>query len=130
MNQLTKYLAAISLNLVAAAASFAAPAMLEITNNTDAESNAYIAGHASPKPSKPYSVNSVPWAIVKMACVGHTVNGQCAAVIKMETDTANPVEIGTVEMNVTTGEISPSTIQAHGYVLTVTGIAKGVINRA
>ena len=45
-----------------------------------------------------------------------TANGESA--------TNNPVELGWVQMNVSTGDIIPKTLSANGYTLKVIGVAE------
>lgn len=129
MNKFTQYAAALTLGL-AAGVTIAAPSKLITHNLTDVESNAFIAGAIpSPIPTKANTTNSVSWFIVKMACYGHTVDNKCPAMIKMATDTANPVELGMVYMDMDTGEITPAKLSANGYTLTVNGIAESTLSK-
>jgi len=115
-------LVAVSLSLWVAYAIAAPPKQLITHNNTDVESNAYIAGTIpSQNPTKPHSDNKVLWTAVRMACFGHLDNKKCLAVIKMATNTATPVDIGTVSVDVDTGEITPKFLSANGYTMTVNG---------
>lgn len=99
---------------------FAAPKQLITHNRTNVETNAYIDGViASQHPTKANSDNHVFWASVKLACYGRTVNNNCHALIKMGTDTANPVDLGWATINLVTGDISPTYISGNGYHLEV-----------
>jgi hypothetical protein len=121
MNQFTRTMTAITLGLTTTLA-IAAPKQLVTHNTTDVESNAYIAGTIpSQHPTKAHSDNHVNWAAVKMACFGHVTNGKCWAVVKMATNTPNPVEIGIVSIDVDTGIITPQQISNNGYTFTVNG---------
>lgn len=121
MNRITHYLSALTLGLSTTVA-LATPTALTTHNLTDVESNAYIGGTIpSPVPTKPNYNNVVPWIVVQMACYGRTIDGDCPATIKMATNTAKPVEIGEVFLNMVTGEINPKFISANGYTLTVNG---------
>ncbi|USQ14999.1 hypothetical protein J2N86_06805 [Legionella lytica] len=128
MNLIIKSLSAVALSL-SAITSFAAPAYLVTHNNTSEESNAFVAGAPSIYPTAPNSTRKVYWNLVKLACHGHTTNGKCPAVIKMATNTANPIVVGTVEMELSTGDISPKQIIANGYTLTVNGPGEASINK-
>nr|WP_241480405.1 hypothetical protein [Legionella norrlandica] len=64
-----------------------------------------------------------------MACYGHTTNGKCAALIKMATNTANPIDIGYVTMDLETGDISPKVLSAKGYTLRAIGPAEAEITK-
>lgn len=113
--------------MLATTVSFAAPPRNIVTHNlTNVESNAYIAGTIpSQHPTPAHQDNSVPWAGVKMACLGHTTNGKCWAIIKMATDTDTPIDIGRVEIDLTTGVITPSVLTNNGYTMVYNGISNG-----
>jgi len=109
---------------------FASPTQLITHNTTDVDSNAYIAGTIqSQHPTKAHSTGQVSWPLVKIACIGHTVNGQCQALVKMATNTANPVELGTVSMNLETGDITPKVLTGNGYTLIVNGPAETTLSK-
>lgn len=129
MNLMLKSISAIALSLSAASA-LAIPTFLTTHNNTDVESNAYVAGTIpSPHPTKAHTTRQVPWNMVRLACYGHTTGGKCSALIKMATNTANPVNIGYVSMQLDTGDITPKTLSANGYTLTVNGPGEATINK-
>jgi hypothetical protein len=118
-----------SLGIISAA--FASPKQLITHNNTSVESNAFIDGViASQHPTKAHTDNKVFWASVKVACYGRVINNSCNALIKMETDTANPVELGWVSMNLVTGEILPKTLIANGYRLDVNAPGETTLSNA
>ena len=101
---------------------YSSPQNMITHNKTSVESNAYIDGtRASPIPSKAHETSNVPWIIVQLACFGKTINGKCPALIKMASNTANPIVLGTIELTLATGEISPKYLSANGYTLTVNG---------
>ncbi len=128
MNCLIKTLAASALGLCAATA-MAAPKQLITHNTTSAESNAYIDGTIpSQHPTKPRSDGKVFWTAVKMACFGHTVGGKCNALIRMETNTPTPVTIGTLSMDLESGDITPKQLSANGYTITVNGPGETTIS--
>ncbi|KTD12186.1 hypothetical protein [Legionella jamestowniensis] len=128
MNQLFKSLTASALAF-AATTALASPAYLVTHNKTNVESNAYVAGKASPHPTAPKSDGKVSWYVVRMACFGHTDKNICKAVIKMATDTPNPVDIGEVSLNVETGEISPTSLSRNGYTITVNGPGEATLTK-
>lgn len=129
MNRLLKS-CTVALALVSATAT-AAPQYLSTQNNTGVWSNAFIDGVIpSTHPSAPQKLNNVPWFQVIMACTGHIVNKKCSAVIKMETNTANPVTLGTVTMDLNTGDITPKQLSANGYTLNVTAPGKTVLSKS
>ncbi len=119
MKTFGKIFAAVTLGLCSHI-TFAAPSYLITHNHTDVESNAYIDGTlASPYPTKAHADNSVNWLAVRMACIGRTTNNKCKALIKMATNTSNPVILGWLEMDLSTGDITPKQVQGNGYTLTV-----------
>ncbi|ASQ45346.1 hypothetical protein [Legionella clemsonensis] len=129
MNQLLKSLT-VSALAFAATTALASPAYLVTHNKTDVESNAYVAGKASPHPTAPNSDGKVSWYVVRMACFNNTdKNNICKAVIKMATDTANPVDLGVVSLNVESGEISPTRLSANGYTMTVNGKGEATLTK-
>ena len=92
-----------------ASVAFAAPKQMVTHNHTDVESNAYIDGViGSQFPTKPYSDNKVFWASVKLACYGH-INPQheCRSLVRMATNSDNPVDLGWMTVNLVTGELNP-----------------------
>ncbi len=129
MNLLLKSITAITLSLSAAAA-LAAPVYFTTHNNTNEESNAFIDGTIpSPYPTAPHSTKNVYWNMVKLACWGHTNNGKCTALVKMATNTSNPIEIGTLSMDLESGDITPKTISAKGYTLKINGPGEATITK-
>lgn len=129
MNSMLKSISALVLSLTAAGA-LAVPSNLTTHNNTDVESNAFIAGTIpSPYPTLAHSTRQVPWNMVRFACYGNTTNGKCSALIKMATNTANPIDIGYVMMELDTGNITPKTLSAKGYTLTVNGPGEATITK-
>ena len=121
MKPLNQFITALALSSSTTLA-LASPMILITHNTTDVESNAYVAGTiASQHPCKPHSDNKVSWVSVRMACFGHTVNGKCPALIKLATNTPNPIDIGTVTMDLNSGDIMPKQLSANGYTLIVNG---------
>ena len=107
---------------IGSAAAFAGPSVMLTHNKTDVESNAFIDGTiASPYPTRANSDGKVSWMMVKMACYGHTQGNACRALIKMETNTTAPIDLGYVSMDVNSGAITPKKLSANGYTLTVNG---------
>jgi hypothetical protein len=127
--KMMKHITAIALTLVTSVA-LAVPPSLITHNLTNVESNAYVAGSIpSPMPSKANSNTVVPWLVVQMACYGRTTNDLCPATIKMASNTANPVTLGNVFMNMKTGQITPAHVSGNGYTLTVNGPAEATLTR-
>lgn len=104
--------------------AMAAPKNLITHNTTDVESNAKVGGIFSPHPTKAHSDNRVSWFLVSMACIGHTTNGKCGADIYMETNTATPKLIGSLTLDLNSGDISPKHLEANGYAIDVTGLGE------
>jgi hypothetical protein len=123
MTRLLKHLSLGAIGCLFSATAMAIPPKQLVTHNTtNVESNAYIDGTIpSTHPTKAHSDGKVFWTAVKMACFGHIVNNKCNAVIKMATDTANPITVGAVSMDLETGDISPKEVRGNGYVLLVNG---------
>ena len=129
MHRMFRLLTIIPLSLVSTI-SLASPFFLITHNTTDSESNAYISSTIpSPHPSKPHSDNKVSWISVRMACFGHVVDGKCPALIKMDTNTGNPLEIGMVSLDLATGDITPKQISANGYTMTVNGPGESTLTK-
>ncbi|GEM_PF-919961 len=131
MNRFIKTIVATTIGLATSIAMAASPRQLITHNQTDVESNAFIAGTIpSQHPTKAHSDSKVIWASVRMACFGHTTGGKCWATIKMATDTNNPIEIGQVSIDLETGQIYPSQISANGYTLTAVGLGETTITKS
>lgn len=129
MGRFIKILSATTLGLTTTMA-MAVPQKLITHNTTSVDSNAYVAGVVpSTHPTKANSDGVVSWVEVRMACFGHDVAGKCSALIKMATNTSHPVDIGWVNINLSTGEISPKTIHGNGYKLTVNGIGETTLSK-
>ena len=113
---------ALLLSLLASTALAAGPKYLVTHNNTNVESNAYIDGSIpSQKPTPANKTEKVHWSIVQMACIGHATNNKCSAYVYMGTNTASPVLLGMVTLDLVSGLITPSQVSGNGYTLTVNG---------
>lgn len=120
MNRLTIYTATLALGLLAPVAT-AAPKFMITHNLTNVQTNAFVDSVPAPFPTKPNSSSRTGWVIVKMGCSTHAAEGICPAQIKMATDTPSPVVVGTVFVDLESGNISPGMIAGGGYTLTVNG---------
>jgi len=129
MKLILKSLSAIALGLSVFTAATAAPSYLITHNKTNVESNAYIATVPSIYPTAAQSTRQVAWNLVRIACFGHSKDNKCSAVIKMATNTTNPVVLGTVTMDLTSGDITPKAITSQGYTLTVNGPGETTISK-
>ena len=117
-----KSLTAVAVAFCSISAFAAQPVYLTTHNNTDVESNAFVDGNIpSPYPTAANSTRKIAWNMVRIACFGHTSNGKCSAMVKMATNTPNPVNLGFVSMELDSGDISPKVMSANGYTLTVNG---------
>lgn len=122
-------LTALGMGLGLSIAQAGAPGFLVTHNHTPVQSNAFIDGTiASPYPTEANADGKLLWTLVRMACNGHIHNGRCSAVIKMATNTTKPVTLGTVSMDMETGDISPKFISGNGYTLTVNGPGESTLN--
>jgi len=129
MNSLSKKIIALTL-VVTSSAVIASPKQLITHNNTDVDSNAYVAGTIpSQHPTKAHSESKVFWTSVRMACYGHTVDGKCPALIKMGTNTPEPVDLGVVELDLNTGDITPTELHGNGYTMTVNGAGETTLTK-
>lgn len=129
MNRVFKGLTVAALSL-ATSAVFASPTYLIIHNRTNVESNAYIDGTIdSHQPTKANSDGKVHWAVVRMICFGHITGGNCGALIKMATNTPNPVNLGWLNLNIESGVITPTEIRANGYTIKVNGPGEATITK-
>ena|SRR3990167_7815187 len=129
MNSFLKIVAVSTLGLCSQTL-FAAPSYLITHNRTDVESNAFIDGTVrSPYPTKAHADNSVSWTAVRIACIGHTKNNQCKALIKMATNTANPVDLDWLNLDLSSGDINPKFAQSNGYTLVVNGPGEVTITK-
>lgn len=119
MKQLVKSLAASAL-LLASGAVLAKPSYLTINNTTDVESNAFLAGKKSDHPTAPKTTSKVSWFAVQMVCYGHIDSAnRCHAIIYMDTQSKDPIELGEVTLEMTTGDIQPKVLRKNGYTMTV-----------
>jgi hypothetical protein len=112
---------------------FASPKQLITHNQTDLESNAYVAGTIPSRyPTRAYSDNRVNWLEVRMACFGHITNNKCPALIRIGTgpnDGGTPMDLGFVTMDLVTGSITPNELHAYGYTFTVNGPGETTITK-
>ncbi|KTD25884.1 MULTISPECIES: hypothetical protein [Legionella] len=127
MNRMLKGLVATTLSL-SATVVLAHPTDLIIRNTTDVEMNEYIDGIVPAIPTPAKSVGTVPWTLIEMACYGYTLKGKCSALIKLATDTNKPFKLGTITIDMETGEISPQSITGpKGYKFKATGPGKATL---
>lgn len=124
---LFKNLSAITLSVTAVTA-LAAPTHYITHNDTNLLTNVFVNGTESPFPTIPHTTRKVAWKMVKLGC-GRTPDGICAALIKVGTDTSDPIEIGTLYMDMDSGEITPQSISANGYTINVLGTAEVTISK-
>ncbi|KTD16022.1 hypothetical protein [Legionella israelensis] len=124
-----KGLTALALGITSSIA-IASPNYLITHNKTNLESNAYVANSIpSRHPTPAHSDGKVSWTLVKIACFGRSTNGVCPAMIKMATNTPQPFDLGMVYLNLSTGDISPKVLSAHGYKMTVNGPGEATLTQ-
>lgn len=112
------------------ATALATPTKFITHNTTDVESNVFIGGKIpSPYPTEAHSTSSVGWNMVRIGCTKHTTNGKCKAIVKVATDTDTPIELGMMTMDLESGDVSPNSLSAQGYTLTVTGVAEVTLTK-
>ncbi len=130
MNLIFKGFSAIILSL-SAATTFAAPEYLITHNYTSEESNAYIGGVvASPYPTAANITQKVYWNLVKLACYGYTSpDKKCTALIKMATNTPNPINVGTLTLDLNSGDITPKELINNGYHMVINGLGEASITK-
>ena len=129
MNRLIKTSTMLFLVLTASTV-LAAPAVLITHNNTPYESNAYTLGVIPSKhPTPAYGRGEVPWSIVAWICASSGQPHICKALIKMETNTSHPVDLGWVTLNLDTGEITPKSLSQNGYTLVVNGPGETTLSK-
>lgn len=128
MKQLVKGFIMVVLNLITTIA-LASPPWLITHNKTNYESNAYVGTKPSPEPTKAHHCGRVPWAVVRITCYGKVQNGICTAIIKMGTNTANPITLGAVSVNIESGDINPKILSTNGFTLTVNGPGETTITQ-
>jgi len=129
MNLLFKSISAVALSFSAMAALASPPPYLITNNNTNEESNAYVDNVPSVYPTPANTSRKTFWNLVKLACYGHTIDGKCPALIKMATDTANPIEVGTVLLDLDTGDITPKQLSNQGYTIIINGPGEATISK-
>ena len=127
MNRLLKTFTAAAL-VFTATNVLASPQKLITHNLTNFDSNAFVAGSIpSRHPTKAHSEGKVSWTEVRMACFGHLVGNKCSADIYMYMPTQ--ILIGTVAMDVDSGEITPGQLHANGFTVTVNGPGETTITK-
>lgn len=124
MKKVTKTLAVCAMALYAglSLANFAPSLGIAHNKTADMEANAFLGGtQPSPMPIAANSTLQVPWFLLMLGCSGHTDNNWCSALIKIGTNTSNPISMGDMKINLQTGEILPKEIHNSGYSIYVNG---------
>lgn len=130
MNRFLNSFVAIGISLLATTALAAPPKQLITHNRTDFESNAFVAGTIPGQhPTRAHTDGLVLWAAVKMACFQHTNGDKCSALVKMATNTANPIDIGVLTIDLKTGIITPDRVSANGFTIMVNGPGETTITK-
>jgi hypothetical protein len=120
MNRFIPITATLAFGLFTSVA-FAAPKFMTTHNLSNVQTNAFVDGVPGPAPTNPDASSQVSWMFVKIGCKAHAAEGICPAVIMMATNTPAPIELGTVYVNLESGDITPSRLSGGGYTLTVNG---------
>ncbi len=111
--------------------SQAAPHSLQLINATDHESDAAIHGALTGSPIAANSVWSLDWASVVNTCHNTTneITDVCAAEIYAQTDSASPIDVGTLVIYLNTGTVTALNRDNTGYVLKPFGAGKAILMR-
>lgn len=89
-----------------ATTAFAVPNNLVVVNDVGVQSNAFVRGVATSSPIAAHTIASIPWTTVTNLCNDTmAATNVCAIEIYAETDTATPVDVGTVVIYVDTGTL-------------------------
>lgn len=111
---------ALTLTVITFTANALATPKAFITHNlTNTTTNVYVDGVAAPNPAMPSATTKVSWFIVKTGCQKHKEEGVCPAIIKMDIEKDIPVEVGTLNVDLESGVITPSRISGNGFVVIV-----------
>jgi len=119
MNKFSKLFAGTIL-ATASSIALAAPSELVVDNKTDYQARAYVHG-ISKNPAEAHSSMSLNWWALSMVCAFQT---ECKAEVKVKTDTANPISLGNVSINLDTGVIDTSGL-SHAEGFNVSYVAPG-----
>lgn len=119
MTRLAKTLVITALSLSSALSFAVPPSMLISHNKIDVESQAYLGPNLDipQQPTAPGGVKKVSWVAVRVMCMNTPKPGICPAKIKV--NTTPHTTLGVVEMNLNTGEITPTVLSKNGYTMTV-----------
>jgi hypothetical protein len=124
MNYLKKIFLGSTLAVLASSA-FASPENLTTVNNSEhGKVYAKIGFYTSPEPVLPHQTRNRDWRSVQGLCGINGMPNQCSAEIIIENDKTHKREsLGSMSMDVSTGEISPGSLSSKHYNLVVTGTA-------
>lgn len=112
---------------------FAAPTSLIVVNGINAQSNAAIQGQLSTMPIAANSIWSDSWEDVVTVCKHPSemkIADLCAVEVYTETDTAAPVDVGTVIMELNTGHLAAENKSDSGYQIKVLGLGRIMLTYA
>lgn len=117
---------------IASASAMAAPANLQVINNTGLTSYAYVHAVVSPSILGPHSVMSMPWATVVNVChntlpPSFASSDPCAFEIYATDDPANPqkIDVGTVTMYLSDGHVGYVENKGLFYGLKIVALSPG-----
>lgn len=131
MNRFVNAAIAVTFGLATSVAGAAGMALIT-HNKTDMISKAMIDGSIpSTHPALPQKDTKISWAEVRLVC-GPRLDaaGLCHALVKMiSPSNGSEFDLGWVYMNIDNGDITPKTLTANGYTLTVNGPAETTITK-
>lgn len=106
--------------------ALASPSYMVTENKTSASVSANIGGQESRDPVKPGETKNRPWFLVKAMCKIAGQSSSCSADI-VANKNGDKSKLGTMTMNLDSGEISPKQLNNGRYTLNVVGNAHVII---
>ena len=94
-------------------------------NRTDFETKTLIASDNPIFFSTPeHSSSKIDWWMLQHRCETLLMNHTCKVLLKAETNSNHPVELGVLTIDLKYGEIYPKYLSANGYSVSVIGIGE------
>ncbi len=101
---------------------FAAPSYYTTHNRSSSETQLSVSETRSYSfKTAAKSSTKIEWWLLQLACYGQTRPHQCKAVIQAETNSAHPVRIGMLTIDMKSGELFPKYNSNNGYTMSVIG---------
>lgn len=101
---------------ISSALHAAPPPVFNVVNNLGVATESYIAGQmTSSTPAN--STRSKTWGTIALKCTSHRLNPICPVTIMLAT--APKTVLGTLNINIISGEISPKVLSSNGYTMTL-----------